>query len=143
MGLWWRFKDINHSFTNLRRNLFILILLSPFLFLGQNAFEKLAISTDSTYGYSIKNPIKINKETPLKSIEYTNNFISALRTKDNLSFNVSKRYSLEPPRKTFSTTNLIDVYLLTTEKQDTIYLYVDISKGGKLFIPKGLKINNK
>ena len=49
---------------------------------GQNNFMKLDNSTDSTFGYTAQNPLKLKKGNPEKSIDYSYSFLSGLKTKD-------------------------------------------------------------
>lgn len=125
---------------------------------GQSNFFKLTVSTDSTFGYTDKNPLKMKKGNQQKSIGYSIDFLKSLITEDNQKLELVQRFTVDDPnypRPKTQVTNrytgmplsgklgLLDKYcFLTTEKKDTVIIYVDVYNKGELKIPKGLKIKN-
>jgi len=125
---------------------------------GQSNFSNLIVSTDSTYGYTDKNPLKMKKGNQQKSIGYSIDFLESLITEDNQKLKLIQRFTVDDPnyaRPKTQLTNrysgmplsgklgLLDKYhFLTTEKSDTVIIYVDVYNKGELKIPKGLKIKN-
>jgi hypothetical protein len=116
------------------------------------------VSIDSTYGYTDQNPVKMKKGNQQKSIGYSIDFLKSLRTEDNQKLELVQRFTVDDPNyvrpKTHLTNRytgmplsgkleLLDKYcLVTTEKRDTLTIYVDIYNKGELKIPKGLKIDD-
>jgi hypothetical protein len=99
---------------------------------GQKDFTKLKMSTDSSYGYTQNNPL------PMKDGKYSNRiknvfkFLSGLKTEDNQTLNFLWRNAYAP--------NTLDEFVLVTSKtNDTINIFTDINKKGKLKLPIGLK----
>ena len=125
---------------------------------GQSDISKLINSTDSTYGYTATNPLKMKKGNQGKSIGYSIEFLKSLRTADNQKLELIQRFTVDDPNrvrpKTQLTnrytgmtlsgkTGLLDKYnFVTTGKRDTLTIYVDIYNKGELKIPKGLKIKD-
>lgn len=125
---------------------------------GQSNFSNLTVSTDSTYGYIDKNPLKMKKGNQQKSISYSIHFLKSLITEDNQKLELIQRFTVDDPnyaRPKTQLTNrytgmplsgnlgLLDKYFFfTTEKKDTVIIYIDIYNKGELKIPKGLKIKN-
>ena len=134
------------------------IVISTWAF-GQNSFSQLTISTDSTYGYTGKNPLKMKKGSPEKSIGYSIDFLKSLKTEDNQRLELLQRFTVDDPSYVRSNTQLTNrytgmpmngklglldqYYFLTSEKKDTLTIYVDIYNKGELKIPKGLKIQEQ
>ena len=52
---------------------------------AQKDFTKLTASSDSTFGYSAQNPLKLKNGNQEKSIMHSQIFLSGLKTKDNQS----------------------------------------------------------
>lgn len=115
---------------------FILLFPPTLLFVnnsfGQKNFAKLKTSTDSTYGYTKNNPL------PMKDGKYSNTmknvykFLSGLKTEDNQTLKFLWRIAYAP--------NTLDEFVLVTSKtNDTINIFTDIRKKGKLKLPIGLK----
>lgn len=123
--------------------------------LAQKEFTKLIASTDSTYGYSQQNPLKLKKGNQGKSIINSEMFLSGLKTQDNQSLTYIYRTTVndlqykEPKIKLTnrytgmplgSKLGLLDRYVfLTSNTKDTLKLYVDIYNKGALMLPMGLK----
>jgi hypothetical protein len=136
----------------------IFALFTTTLTFAQSDFLTLMVSTDSTYGYMNKNPLKMKKGNRPKSIDYSIDFLKSLRTEDNQKLVLIQRFTVDDPnhvrRKTQLTNRytgmplsgkpgLLDKYVLvTTEKKDTVTIYIDIYNKGELKIPKGLKITD-
>ena len=122
---------------------------------GQNDLEKVINSTDSTYGYSVQNPLKHKKGNLQKSIKYVNEFLAGLKTIDNQALiflsrsttsDVDYKESAIKINNRFTNESLnsdivlIDKYdFLTSNTRDTITLFVNVYKKGKLEAPVGLK----
>jgi hypothetical protein len=135
-------------------------LLAIFLFFtktlhGQKGFIKLETSTDSSYGYTAKNPLKLKNGNQAKSMTNSYNFLSGIRTQDNQTLKLLSRVIVSDPgykepaikinnRATglpiSGKLGMLDKYVfLTTNTNDTITLYIDIYNKEKLFLPIGLK----
>ena len=129
-------------------SLFILFSISINITYGQN-FTNLTQSTDSTYGYSDKNPLKLKKDDPVGGIKNSKEFLKGLKTSDGQNLTVISRSGVvdpnykEPPGGILASLGdggILDKYeLVTSVKKDTIILYIDIYHKDKLFIPVGLK----
>jgi hypothetical protein len=130
------------------RILVILIILGlPAISIGQN-FNKLTNSTDSTYGYSPYNPLKLKKGDPAGSIKNTREFLLGLKTNDGQELELLGRSSMGDPNfkepkimlEKLGKGGILDRYtFLTSNTKDTIRLYVDIYHKEKLMVPVGLK----
>lgn len=126
---------------------------------GQKDFTKLDTSTDSSYGYSAQNPLKLKKGNQGKSIINSEKFLSGLTTQDNQSLTYLFRATVGNPtykepkiklnnRYTGMPLNgksgLLDKYVfLTSNTKDTVRLFVDIYNKGTLWLPMGLKYEQK
>jgi hypothetical protein len=126
---------------------------------GQKDFTKLVTSTDSTYGYSAQNPLKLKKGNQGKSIVNSEQFLSGLKTKDNQTLIYLFRATVSAPtykepkirlnnRYTgmpiSGKLGLLDKYVfLTSNSKDTVRLFVDIYNKGTLMVPVGLKYVKK
>lgn len=122
---------------------------------GQKDFTKLLNSTDSSYGYTAKNPLKLKKSNQGKSITNPYNFLSGLRTQDNQTLTLLFRATTDNPnykepaikinnRYTRMPINgklgLLDKYVfLTSNTKDTVTIFIDIYNKGTLLLPIGLK----
>jgi hypothetical protein len=97
---------------------------------------KLKEAPDSTYGYTMEHPVPLKAGDPQVSVSLSYRFISQLRTANNEKVRIYRRGSTMGKRY-----QMIDIYTLVSESgSDTIRLYVNIYKRGKLYIPKGLKM---
>jgi len=122
---------------------------------GQKEFPKLAAATDSTFGYTNLNPLKLKKGNREKSIDNSYKFLSGLKTLDNQTLTLLFRASTKNPNfkepiirlnnrfdgmPISGKLGLLDKYVfLTSNKKDTVTLFVDIYNKGDLFLPVGLK----
>lgn len=122
---------------------------------GQKDFTKLVTSTDSTYGYSAQNPLKLKKGNQGKSIVNSEKFLSGLKTENNQSLIYLFRATVSDPsykepkirlnnRYTgmpiSGKLGLLDKYVfMTSNSKDTVRLFVDIYNKGTLMLPIGLK----
>jgi hypothetical protein len=122
---------------------------------SQKDFSKLAVSTDTTYGYSAKNALKLKKGNQGKSLTNSYNFLEGLRTQDNQTLKLLYRSTIDDPNykepaikinnrytgmPISGKLGLLDKYVfLTSNKKDTVTLYVDVYNKGDLYIPVGLK----
>jgi hypothetical protein len=135
-------------------NLTLFLFLTMILY-GQKEFTKLSSATDSTFGYSADDPLKLKKGNQSKSIDYSYKFLRGLRTTDGQTLLLLSRSSVDDPgynESSIRITNrrtglpisgklgILDKYIfLTSEKKDTMTLYVDIYNRGELQLPIGLK----
>ena len=126
---------------------------------GQKDFSKLTTSTDSTFGYTNLNPLKLKKGNQGKSIDNSYKFLAGLKTLDNQTLTLLFRATTgnpshkEPAIRINNRFNgmpisgklgLLDKYVfLTSNTKDTITLFVDIYNKGDLFLPVGLKYEQK
>ena len=122
---------------------------------GQNNFMKLDNSTDSTYGFTAQNPLKLKKGNPEKSIDYSYSFLAGLKTKDDQALIYLSRFTTSSPtykepairlNNRFTglpisgKSGLLDNYFfLTSVTKDTVSIFVDIYNKGTLMVPIGLK----
>src|SRR5688572_12374380 len=137
------------------------ILILVWLFIstccsGQSNFSRVATSTDSTYGYTDTNPIKMKKGNFEKSIGYSFDFLQGLKTIDNQKLQFLQRSTVENPnykRTRVQASNgdtavpasseggSLDKYtFLKSVEKDTVTIYIDLLNKGKLKIPMGLKM---
>lgn len=135
--------------------LFVTLLFFVNTSYGQKDFTKLLNSTDSSYGYTAKNPLKLKKGNQGKSITNSYNFLSGLRTQDNQTLTLLFRATTGNPnykepaikinnRYTGMPINgklgLLDKYVfLTLNTKDTVTIFIDIYNKGTLLLPIGLK----
>jgi hypothetical protein len=120
-----------------------LIFLSSWCF-GQTDFSDIPVSTDSTYGYTDTNPLKMKRGNPGKSIGYSYDFLSGLTTLDNKGLRFVQRSTVENPENNEAKSNAsnrqLDKYIFVThDKKDTLTIYVDIYRKADLLVPLGLK----
>lgn len=140
-------------------SLFAILLCFTNISFGQKDFTKLVTSTDSSYGYSAQNPLKLKKGNQGKSIINSENFLSGLETEDNQSLTYLFRATVSDPNyrepkirlnnrytgmPISGKLGLLDRYVfLTSNTKDTIRLFVDIYNKGTLMLPIGLKYEQK
>lgn len=134
---------------------FVTLIFCSTIVYGQKNFIKLTSSTDSTFGYTDLNPLKLKKGSPDKSIINSRMFLMGLKTLDNQSLQLVSRSSIKDPgfkgsviqiRNRFTEMpvtgklGILDKYVfLTSNTKDTIILFVDIYNKGHLKVPIGLK----
>lgn len=115
---------------------------------GQN-FSKLVQSTDSSYGYSINNPLKLRKGDAVGGVSNSKKFLQGLKTADGQDLIIVTRSGvvdpnyIEPPggiAASLGDGGILDKYeLVSSVTKDKIILYIDIYHKGGLMIPIGLK----
>jgi hypothetical protein len=127
--------------------LFVLLNIFIDVSYGQN-FAKLPSSTDSTYGYSAYNPLKLKNGDPGESIGASKKFLKGLKTENDQELIMLGRSGVKDPNfkvpsgifESLGKGGILDKYqFLTYETKDTITLYIDIYRKGKLKVPLGLK----
>lgn len=106
---------------------------------AQPDFSRLPYATDSTYGYTATNPLHMKKGNPGRSIGYAYDFLSGLATPDLKSLRFVERNTVDNPRSNNPGTSLDEYIFVTRVEKDTLVIYVDIHRKGKLRIPMGLK----
>jgi hypothetical protein len=142
--------------------LFTLLLISASLITNAQKISKLSIASDSTYGYTIDNPMQIKLGNTGKSYDYFTNLLDNLTTSDGQSLLFIKRITVANPhyrgRKFFPRRNLQqDIFkksrygvsgqmkqfqYLTERSKDTLKLYVDFDKNNTIKIPRGLQLKS-
>ncbi len=139
------------------RNFAILmfLLLQQNYSFAQDSKKQIPVSTDSTYGYSSANPLKLKKGDLTKSLENSFGFLKGLKTQDGQSLDYYARSSIHDPsykdpiiklsnRVTGAPITgkggILDNYIFVTSiSKDTIRIFVDVYHKGDLKIPVGLK----
>ena len=90
------------------------------------------MSTDSSYGYTQNNPLPMSDGKYSNRIKNVFKFLSGLKTEDNQTLNFLWRNAYAP--------NVLDEFVLVTSStHDTIHIFANIRKKGKLKLPIGLK----
>lgn len=133
----------------------ITLALSSCIVSNSKFFAETQIATDSTYGYTDTNPIRIKNGDLNYSINSSYYYISRLRTIDDKPFElVGKKSVLNPKyekpaiqmvnRYTGQPINgnamLLDkYYLLPKNSQDTVIIFINPYEKGIVQIPVGLK----
>jgi hypothetical protein len=118
----------------------------------QSDFSGLTFSTDSTYGYTNKNPLKMKKGNQQKNVGYSIDFLKSLRTHDDQKLELIQRFTVEDTNHVKPKTQLTNRYtgmplsgklgfldryhFVTSETRDTVTIYVDIYNKEELQIPK-------
>jgi len=142
-------------FKFISNTIFAFAILLTQISYGQKSFDNLLTATDSTYGYTAENPIKLKKGAQEKSITNSYNFLAGLKTSDGQTLTllsiattndphykepaikINNRYTGMPMNGKLG---LLDKYIfLTSTSKDTIKIYIDIYNKGTLMIPIGLK----
>lgn len=138
-----------------------ILSLVIFLFLGGGSlfaqeFYQMKNASDSTYGYSIDNPIKIKKGNNIKTLKRTEVFLNYLKTNDDKKLLLLWRDSYRNPnfdsekwtlkyrtgRPVNGNNGILDKYVFVIENtRDTVSLFVDIYNKSNIEIPVGLKID--
>ena len=136
--------------NSFRLSIFLSITLSIIVNLsfGQN-FSKLKQTTDSSYGYSANNPLKLRKGDPIGGISNLKKFLQGLRTADGQELTIASRIGIKDPNykekpggiaANLGDGGILDMYeLITSVTKTKIILYVDVYHKGGLMIPIGLK----
>lgn len=135
--------------------IFIFLLFQLNFSFAQDSKKQIPVSTDSTYGYSSSNPLKLKKGDLTKSIENSIVFLKGLKTQDGQSLDFYARLSSQDPnykepiiklsnRATGAPITgkggILDKYIFVTSiSKDTIRIFVDVYHKGDLKVPVGLK----
>ena len=111
-----------------------------FLFLANSSvfaqkLYEIKSADDNTYGYSIKNPIKIRAADSLKTVEKISDYINHLKTLDGqLLLWLTQETVYSAKRK-------LDKCTLEAEKsRERKVFYLDLENEGAIYVPVGLKI---
>jgi hypothetical protein len=115
--------------------------------LNNETYYLTEISTDKTYGYTEKNPIKVGgvheKEGPLNE----RRFLNALFGPNNIKVMYSRVGSccqFKSPNGLINNMGLLDIYkVYEIGSKDTVNLYFNIYDSGNLQIPVGFKAKEK
>ena len=112
------------------------LILVTTLTCAQKDFSRLSVSKDSTYGYTAANPLKMKRGNHQKSIGYSYDFLSGLKTKDNRKLKFLQRLTIG---KAADKGRQLDKYIFLTSEKDTLTIYVDLHSKDNLRIPVGLQ----
>ncbi len=106
-----------------------------------NAFMLTEVSTDSTYGYTETNPIKVGGVKSSSGPMNERRFLNGLNGPDGEELSYERTGSCCP----FKTKNgimgggLLDRYAITWEGQtEPVYIYINMYDAGDLYVPVGL-----
>ncbi len=126
---------------------------------GQKEFSKLFNSTNTSYGYTAQNALRLKKGNQGKSISYSYSFLSGLKTQDNQTLILLFRAIVNDPNykepaikinnrftgmPISGKLGLLDKYVfLTSNTKDTIRIFVDVYNKGTLMLPIGLKYEDR
>lgn len=108
-----------------------------------NMYRLLAVTSDSTYGYSPNNPIKVGgvpqNEGPLNERRFLNALVG--NNKEELGyFRVGSCCSFKTPHAFIGEIGVLDCFKVYIKgSMDTVRLYLNIYDQGDLFIPVGFK----
>ncbi|HEX8426940.1 hypothetical protein [Hymenobacter sp.] len=132
----------------------LLLLWLPTTALAQKKSSLPVAATDSTYGYTALNPLRLKQGDMYKSMALAEVFLHNLRTPDDQQLYFIGRFSIKDPAYTppaipltdrytglpiSGKLGLLDVYIFRTATNDTLRLFVDVDHKGPKLIPKGLK----
>lgn len=112
----------------------VMVLLAN-VCLAQSDFRLLQTAIDSSYGYSEKNPVGLKNGNVKRSEVNIRKFLNGLQSKDGQKLIVHERYVYAGGKKKFPD----KVVLITAISKDTVTLFVDAHKSGKLMLPVGLR----
>ena len=126
---------------------------------GQKEFSKLVNSTDTSYGYTAQNALRLKKGNQEMSMAYSYNFLSGLKTQDNQTLTLLFRATVNDPNFKQSAIKinnrftgmpisgklgLLDKYVfLTSNTKDSVKVFIDIYNKGTLMLPIGLKYEER
>ena len=132
----------------------LLPLFSQCIISNTKYFAGVTQTQDKTYGYTAENPILVKNADLDHSIATSYYYISHLRTAAGNKLTLLKRTAVYNPQykkpevelvnrytgmPINSNARIVDLYLLKPENEpDTIKLYINPYKKGKIFIPAGL-----
>ena len=140
----------HYNMNTPRLPIFLVIILTVIVNISfaQN-FSKLQQSTDSSYGYSANNPLKLKKGDPAGGVSNSKKFLQGLRTEDGQELSIESRSGVVDPNykekpggiaANLGDGGILDKYELVTSVTKTkIILYFDVYHKGGLMIPIGLK----
>ncbi|WP_022823095.1 hypothetical protein [Hymenobacter norwichensis] len=132
----------------------LLLLWLPTAALAQKKAELPIAATDSTYGYTALNPLRLKQGDLYKSMALAEVFLHNLRTSDDQPLRLITRFSVKDPgykRPAIALTDrytglplngklsMMDLYIFRTASNDTLRLFVDVSSKGPKLVPVGLK----
>jgi hypothetical protein len=133
---------------------FVVALLMATSAYSQRKKAAYTAATDSTYGYTAHNPLRLKQGDIEKSIGLSQVFLRDLRTADDQPLQFLRRTTVHDPqyvRPAIQLTDrssgmpingaggLLDMYLFKTATNDTVRLFVDVYHKGPRLVPKGLK----
>ena len=149
---------------NILTNISLYLIFGAFLLFtntsyGQKEFSKFQNSTDSSYGYTAQNALKLKKGNQGKSMAYSYHFLSGLKTQDNQTLKLLFQAAVDDPnyKQPFIKLNnrftgmpingklgLLDKYVfLTSNTKDTLRIFVNVYNKGTLMLPIGLKYEER
>ena len=123
-------------------------------------FAKVQKTEDTSYGYTIDNPVAIKNADLGNSINSSYYYLSRLRTEKGNKLQLIKRHSVENPNYkkpalpltnrftgkplNYGTGPLLDLYILkSVNENDTIRLYINPYLRGSVKIPYGLEFESE
>ena len=144
----------------LRLSLLIGLLLTGCVVSNPKFFSTIGPTSDSSYGYTINNPVAIKNLDLNNSIGSSSYYISRLRTEKGNKFQLIIRYSVGNPNYkkpaialqnrftgeplSYGTGPLLDLYILKAENEtDTVKIYINPYYKGAVKIPVGLKFEKE
>lgn len=114
----------------------------PYLYHSDSTFLITNVASDSTYGYSEANPVKVGGVHLGSGPRNERRFLEALRGPkgERLIFSrAGSCCSFETPNGVINNSGLLDRYRVTwSGSSDTISIYLNMYDEGDLFIPIGL-----
>ena len=97
-------------------------------------------STDSTYGYTQGNPIKVGKLSAVNERKYINS-LAGPNDESLKYYRIGSCCHFKTPHALIGGYGLLDKYAVFWENStDTLILYINVYDEGSLKIPKGLKV---
>jgi hypothetical protein len=132
----------------------LMLSLSACVVTTTQYFSRVKETTDSTYGYTIENPIMIKNGDLFSSNGAANYFLTRLSTlKGNYLINLRRETIRNPaytppdlssrmPRTKGNGPLLNVYYLVPNNEADTIRLYINPYLKGQVKVPVGLKFSN-
>ncbi|GAO43565.1 hypothetical protein [Flavihumibacter petaseus] len=116
-----------------------------------NAFVYDSLSTDTTYGYSKENPIKVGSKTSGEGPSNERRYLNALLGPHGEQISYERRgscchfkskYGMKLGNETVGT-GLLDIYVITWAGQDQpVILYLNMYDPGELLVPVGFTVRN-
>ena len=103
------------------------------------------ITADSTYGYTIDNPIKVGGFIHERGPRNEREYLSHLLSEYGEAPSIQRRGSCCPFTTSFGLgrTGLLDIFeLIFQSKKDTVVLYINMYDYEKPKLPKGFKIKS-